>query len=132
MSKILFVLSVVVLLVWVIPNMIEYYSNVKSYETKETQLKSMALSQGIQEDAKLFDKAQFLEETKKVFETVSVEPLEDGTYEVSIVVNTAEMDKFHKFLKAISLRYKVRVDNNLMYETEADKTLKAKFTLRTL
>lgn len=132
MSKILFVLSVVVLVVWVVPNMIEYYSNVKSYETKETALKRMALSQGIQEDAKLFDKILFLEETKKLFETVLVEPLEDGAYEVVIGVNMAEMDKFHKFLKAISLRYKVRVDNNLIYETEADKMLKVKFTLRTL
>jgi len=67
-----------------------------------------------------------------LFETVLVEPLEDGAYEVVIGVNMAEMDKFHKFLKAISLRYKVRVDNNLIYETEADKMLKVKFTLRTL
>ena len=130
-SKILFIISLLVLFLWVIPSMYNYFKNVQAEESKISTLQKTASKYGIAGNAKKFDKESFIQSAEESFSKAVVEFTGDKAYDVTIEVSKDEIDTFTTFLETLSLRYLVEIAGPLKLE-EKDKIIEIKMSLREL
>ncbi|MBU1668821.1 hypothetical protein KKC13_10425 [bacterium] len=131
MSKILFLLSLVVLFIWVIPKMVNYYENVHKYEAKVKELQQIGSQYGIAGEAQPFTIELFKKDTASLSSKVIVESPEDKVYNLTMHIDKDKISNFNSFLETLSLRYLVKIDGALQFE-EKDKVLEVKMTFREL
>jgi len=131
MSKIVFLLSLIVLFTWVIPKMINYYENVHHYDSKVKALQKIASKYGIAGEAQPFTMELFKKDTASFSSKVTVVSPTEKVYNLTIFIDKDKISDFNSFLETISLRYLVKIDGALQFE-EKDKALEVKMTLRTL
>jgi len=129
LSKIVFLLSLVLLFIWVIPNMVNYYKNVQKYELKVKALKEISLKSNIEGEAKTFNSQEFKHDVEERFSKVEIHSDKDKIYQVTIEMNKDKIDEFNDFLETLSLRYLVKVNGALEF-SEQDKNLEVKMTLQ--
>jgi len=129
LSKIVFLLSLVLLFIWVIPNMVTYYKNVQKYELKVKALKEMSMKSDIEGGAKTFNIQEFKHDVEEHFSKVEIISDKDKIYQVTIEMNKDKIDEFNDFLETLSLRYLVKVNGALEF-SEKDKNLDVKMTLQ--
>lgn len=129
LSKILFVLSLVVLFIWVIPKMVNYYENVHQYEIKVKELEKISAQHDVTEEAKPFNLELFKQETAILSSNVLVESPEEKVYNLTIYLDKDKISNFNNFLKTLSLRYLVKIDGALRFE-EKEKVLEVKMTFK--
>ncbi len=120
MTAIWFVVSLLVLLLWVIPTMVSYYKNQKIYNQKVEILNTLDHREGAQLEAKPFHSEVFRLDAEKYFDKVEVTSVANDKYEVLIHLNKVKLDAFYDFLKNLSLNYAVSIDDNLIYEDNND------------
>jgi Na+-transporting methylmalonyl-CoA/oxaloacetate decarboxylase gamma subunit len=123
MTKVWFVLSLLVLILWVIPNMVSFYKNESLYKQKATELNELDKRENSQLDAKSFHSEVFKTDAEEQFEKVEVVSISDNRYRVTILLLKESLSKFHNFLKNISLNYQISVEDTVIYE-EVDKHMR--------
>jgi len=129
LSKIVFLLSLVLLFIWVIPNMVNYYKNVQKYELKVKELKKLSMKSDINGEAKIFNSQEFKHDLEERFSKVEIASDKDKIYQVTIEMSKDKIDEFNDFLETLSLRYLVKVNGALEF-SEQDKNLEVKMTLQ--
>jgi len=130
-SKILFALSLVILLAWVIPTMVNYLKNVKAQEEQIIQLTKSSSKYGITENAKNFNKDSFIEDASKNVSKASVKFLDDKSYAIQLEVEKDKINNFNTFLETLSLRYLVKIVSPITFK-EQDKLIEIKMTIQEL
>jgi len=131
LSKIIFLLSLILLFIWVIPNMVSYYQNVQKYEVKAKELKNIAMKANIEGEAKRFNPEDFQYDLEEFFSRVEVTSETENIHQVTIEIGKDKIDEFNDFLETLSLRYLVKVNGALEFR-EQDKNLEVKMTLQSL
>ena len=127
-SKILYLLALVLLLVWVIPTMLNYYSTLNTYETSREEIQQTAAKYSISKDAENFSVDAFKKETESLFSKVTVTPLEMDKYSVNIQMKREDIEKFHTFLDTVALKFLVQIETPLKFESK-DNNIKVKMIL---
>lgn len=127
-TKILYVLALVLFLVWVIPSMVSYYSNVNKYESNMKEIRQLSSKHGLSSNAQVFSVDTFKERTETLFTRVSVEEKGNNKHNVTIRMKREDIKAFHTFIETLSLRYLVQIVGALEFEENED-ILTAKFTL---
>ena len=127
-TKIWFVISLLVLLIWVIPNMVSYYKNQKLYSQKTLQIEQLDKRES-RLDAKNFHSEVFRADAEQYFDKVEVVSAPENSYKVTILFSKEALPKFHLFLKDISLNYKVSIEDNIIYK-EVNKSINADIVVK--
>ena len=129
-SKIIFVLSLVILFVWVIPTMVNYFKDVKVQEKQIADLQKNSSKYGISiEDTKKFTKESFIQDALTNVSKASVESIDDKSYAIRLEVDKDKIDNFNKFLETLSLRYLVKITSPITFK-EKDKLIEVKMTIQ--
>jgi len=121
-TKIWFIISLLVLLLWVIPNMVSYYKNQKIYTQKLSQIEELDKREN-RLDVKKFHSEVFKTDAKKYFDKIEVTSASNNTYKITLLFKKEALPKFHSFLKDISLNYKVSVEDKILYR-EVNKSMR--------
>ncbi|MCK4441102.1 MAG: hypothetical protein KAU90_03790 [Sulfurovaceae bacterium] len=121
MTKILFVVSLLLLFLWVIPTMISYYKNEKIYNQKSSELEKLDTRE-VNSEVKRFHTEVFKIDAETYFDKVSVTSIPNNKYKIIINFIKDDLPKFHAFLRDLSLNYRVSIDDNLIYK-DVNKSL---------
>jgi len=127
-TKILYILALILFFAWVIPSMVNYYSNVNKYEKSVKEIEKISSKYALTSEAKPFTIDAFKESTKVLFSKVDVNPISTNRYEVSIKMKREDIKSFHTFVETLSLRYLVQIEGALEFEAN-DDDIEAKMTL---
>ncbi|CAA6819371.1 MAG: Unknown protein [uncultured Sulfurovum sp.] len=130
-SKILYLIAIILFIAWVIPMMSSYYSSVNKYEQNTQELKSISEKYGINTTAKIFSEALFKKEAELLFSKVSIKNLGDKKYLTNISIKREDLKTFHTFIASISLKYYVKIHGDLDF-TMDDTSVNVKMTLEAL
>ena len=130
-TKILYLLAVILFLAWVIPAMIGYYSKVNEYQSNVQKIEQSVTKHGLENNTKKFNIAEFKQNTELLFDAVDVKSLSNKKYNVTIKMKKEDITKFHDFLEKVSLRFYVQVVGALEFNTK-EKEVEVKMTLLTL
>jgi hypothetical protein len=114
-TKILFIISLLLLFLWVIPTMVSYYKNEKLYNQKVVELEKLDTRE-ITSQAKAFHAEVFKIDAENYFDKVTVTSIPNNKYKIDIILKKESLPKFHSFLKDLSLNYKVSLEDKLIYE----------------
>jgi len=120
MTKLLYLLSIIVFVLWVIPQMKAYYTNINKYEKNLQALENISSNYGLELHTKKFSKALFQQNSELLFEKVTVEDSSNNTYLVNIKLKKEDLKSFYTFIETISLRYYVEIDENLEFKIDDD------------
>ena len=127
-TKIFYIFAFILFIAWVIPSISSYYNNVSTYKKNIKELKNVSLKQGIETQAKEFSENDFLKDTQLLFAQVGLESLGEKKYELTVKMKQEDLKKFRTFIETISLRYYVKLDDNLVF-TVKDQMITAKMQL---
>lgn len=131
-TKFIYFLSVIALLIWTIPNVVNYYKNLKSYKLKEKKLNYVYHKHHIVSKAQEFRLDSFKKSTNAIFSDVSIKQKKEQEYEVLIEVGKDKLDSIYTFIKTISLNYLVSIkDTELKFE-DKKQLIAVTFTLEKL
>ncbi len=114
-TKFLFIVSLLLLFLWVIPRMLSYYKNEKLYNQKVTELEKLDTRE-INSDAKIFHAEVFRIDAETYFDKVTVKSIPNNKYKINITFKKDALPRFHSFLKDLSLNYRVALDDKLIYK----------------
>jgi hypothetical protein len=127
-TKVWFIISLLGLLLWVIPNMVSYYKNQKIYSQKVSQIEKLD-SRDNRIDTKDFHSEVFREDAEEYFDKVEVVSTSDNSYNVTLLFTKETLPKFHLFLKDMSLNYSVSIKDNIIYK-EVNKSISANIVVK--
>jgi hypothetical protein len=112
--------------------MLNHYQNIKSYDTKKSELEEIYLKYNILDKAKKFNLEVFKKESESIFSDVQVEPIEGNEYRVTLQVDKNKIQKINSFIESLSLHYLVKVkDSELKFE-EKNQVIEVQFILEKL
>jgi len=127
-TKILYILALILLFVWAVPAVIDYYSSVSKYEKSAKEIKSVSSKYALNTNAKPFSIEAFKESTKVLFSKVNINSADNNRYNVSIEMNREDIKSFHTFIETLSLRYLVQIEGALEFNAN-DDDIEVKMTL---
>jgi hypothetical protein len=128
-SKIIFVISLVILFAWVIPSMVHYFKSVQAQEEQATELQANFSKYGIASgNTKKFNKESFIQDVLNRVGKASVEPLGDKSYTLKLEVDKDKISDFNTFLETLSLRYLVKITSPIIFK-ERDKHIEVTMTI---
>jgi uncharacterized protein YaeQ len=131
-TKLLFIGSLLLLFVWVIPKMVTHYQNIKSYESKKNELEETYHKYNIVDKAQKFTLESFKKETESIFSDVHVESQSEHEYMVTLQVDKNKIKKINNFIESLSLRYLVKVKESELKFEEKKQVLEVQFILEEL
>ena len=131
-TKLLFIGSLVLLFVWVIPKMVTHYQNIKSYESKKNELDETYRKYNIVDKAQKFTLESFKKETESIFSDVRVKTQAEHEYKVTLQVDKNKIKKINNFIESLSLRYLVKLKENELKFEEKEHALEVQFILEEL
>ena len=129
MTKVWFVVALLILLLWVIPTMVSFYKKQKIYDTKIQELQVLDKREGVHSEAKAFHIGVFKKDVEKYFSAVKVASIANNAYEVEILMEKSQISTFNSFLKKISLDYAIAIEDNLLFK-EIDDSMSVKMVLK--
>ncbi len=130
-TKLLYLLALLLFIVWVIPQMSNYYTNVNKYEQNKQKIDALSLKYGLSSEAQIFTEQAFKTNSELLFSKVDIIHLHDKTYVAHIQMKKDKLDTFHTFLESLSLKYYVQIKDTLEFTTE-DEIITIKMTLEAL
>ena len=130
--KLLFIGSLVLLFVWVVPKMLNHYQNIKSYDSKKSELEETYRKYNIVDKAQKFSLEVFKKETESIFSDVRVESKEGNEYRVTLQVDKNKIQKINSFIESLSLHYLVKVKNSELKFEEKNQVIEVQFILEEL
>ena len=116
MTKILFVVSLLILFLWVIPTMVSFYKKQKIYNSKVQELNVLDKREGIRLKAKAFHVGVFKKDAERYFSSVEVNSIANNAYDIEIIMEKSQISTFNSFLKKISLEYIISIEDNLRFK----------------
>lgn len=128
---ILYLLALILFVVWVLPKMGNYYSNVNKYEKSSQELRTIALEYDLPQGTQPFSGEAFKKDTELIFSKVDIEAHADNIYTAKIVMKKEDLKTFHTFIDSIALRYYVQLNDSIEYTTEAE-VINVKMILKAL
>jgi hypothetical protein len=131
-TKIIYSITLLLLLVWVTPSAIGYYKNLESYDLKRATLQKIGFKYNITEEAKPFVIEEFKKENSSLFSALEVEIISNDTYSVVGTIDKSKVNKFNNFIESLSLHYLVKLKDNELLFDEKDELLEVKFSLKEL
>jgi len=127
--KLLFITSLVLLFVWVIPKILNHYENIKSYDIKKNELEERYRKYNIADKAQKFSLEAFKKEAESIFSDVLVESKEGNEYMVTLQVDKNKIEKMNNFIENLSLHYLVKVKNSELKFEDKKQLLEVQFIL---
>jgi hypothetical protein len=129
-SKVIFIISLIILFVWVIPTMVNYFKSVQAQEQQVAELQKNSSKYGIAAgDTKKFNEESFIQDALDNVSKASVVSLDDKSYALRLEVEKAKIGDFNTFLETISLRYLVKITSPITFK-EKDKFIEVKMTIQ--
>jgi hypothetical protein len=129
MTKIWFVVSLLILLLWVIPTMVSFYKKQKIYDAKVEELKVLDKRDAVHSETKPFHAGMFKKDAERYFSSVAVDSIANNEYEVEIVMDKSKISTFNSFLKKISLDYAISIEDTLLFK-EINDSMSVKMVLK--
>lgn len=129
LTKLLFVLSLLILLLWVIPTMVSFFKNQKLHAQRVTTLEKLDNRENNNLSTKPFHAEVFKVDAGEYFDKVEVVASSDNRYKITLQFQKENLSKFHTFLKNISLNYRVSLEESITYK-EINKSMSVGFTVR--
>ena len=130
-TKVLYLLALLLFILWVIPSMVSYYSDMEHYKGSQREISKLASKYGVNSNTQLFTKKLFEKNTEKIFENVTVTKLDEKRYIIQIEMKREDLKNFHNFIDTLSLRYYIQIDGELKFEAK-DDVVDASFTVSKL
>jgi len=130
-TKVLYLLSLLLFILWVIPSMVSYYSDMEHYKGSQQEIAKLSSKYGVDGQTQPFSKELFQKNTEKIFEKVIVQNLDEKRYSIEIEMKREDLKNFHNFIDTLSLRYYVQIEGELKF-TAKDDTVNAFFTISKL
>jgi len=130
--KLLFIVSLVLLFVWVVPKILNHYQNIKSYDIKKNELEETYRKYNIVDKAQKFTLEAFKKEAESIFSDVSLKSKEGNEYKVTIQVDKNKIEKINSFIESLSLRYLVKVKNSELKLEDKNQVVEVQFILEEL
>jgi uncharacterized membrane protein YhiD involved in acid resistance len=132
MTKLLFIGSLALLFVWVVPKVANYYQNIKSYNSKKSELEESYRKYNIADKAEKFTVESFKKEAEAIFSDVNVKPESEHEYRVTIQVDKNKLQTINRFIESLSLHYLVKIKNNELTFEDKEPLIEVKFILEEL
>ncbi len=132
MTKLWFLISLLVLGLWVVPTMVSFYKNQKIYNTKTALLNSLDHREGAQLEAKPFHSEVFRQDAEEYFDKVEVSSVENDDYEVIVHVKQQDLNTFHTFIKNLSMDYAIKIENEELIYRDINGTMSVKMIVKPL
>ena len=130
-TKILYLLALLLFILWVIPSMVSYYSDMEQYKGSQQEIAKLSSKYGVDVDTQLFSKELFQQHTETIFEKVTVENLNEKRYRIDIEMKQEDLKNFHNFIDTLSLRYYVQIEGDLKFKAK-DDSVNASFVISKL
>ena len=130
-TKILYLLALLLFIAWVIPTMLSYYSNMERYQDSKQEISKLLSKYKIDRETQPFTKELFQQTTESIFDKVVVKRLDSNRYHIDIEMKREDLKNFHNFIDTLSLRYYVQIDGELKFEAKED-TVYASFIVSKL
>ena len=130
-TKVLYLLALLLFILWVIPSMVSYYSDMEHYKGSQREIAKLASKYGVDEDTQRFSKELFQQNTESIFEKVVVKKLDEKRYNINIEMKREDLKNFHNFIDTLSLRYYVQIEGELKFKAK-DDTVNASFVISKL
>jgi len=128
-TKIFYLFALLLFLAWVVPSIMSYYSNVKTYQKSSKKIASLASQYELSTQGEKFSKASFLKYVQSRFSKATLRPLtQKNKYELTISLKPEELKKFYNFIETLSLRFRVKLKENLNFNVK-NKIITAKMQL---
>jgi len=122
----------VLLFIWVVPKIFNYYQNSKNYDNKKNELKEMYSRYNILDKAEKFSLKAFKKDAESIFSDVRVEEKEDNEYVVVLQIEKNRIKEINSFIETLSLHYLVQIkDSELKFE-DKNQMIELKFILEEL
>jgi len=129
-NKLLIIFSFLLLFLWLIPNMVNYYENLNQYNSKKSSLKEVNLKHGVTKEAQKFNSKLFKSEVSTLFKEVLVVSMSEGKHHVAVQLEKDKIKTFNSFIESLALHYFVSIENNELKFEEKNKILEVTFTLK--
>jgi len=129
-TKIIYILTFILFLAWVVPNYFNYSKNRDIYYKKMESLEKLDKRE-IPADSKKFHSELFKEDMKRYFENIkdidiSVNSLPNSKYEIRVLFPKKYLSNFLNALRDMPLNYRVYLDGDITYK-QSNKIIEAKF-----
>ncbi len=119
-TKILYLLSLLLFILWVIPSMVSYYSDMEQYKGSQQEIAKLASKYGVNDKTQTFSKELFEQNVETLFEKVTVKRVDEKRYSIDIKMKREDLKSFHNFIDTLSLRYYVQIDGELKFKAKDD------------
>jgi predicted PurR-regulated permease PerM len=129
MTKLLYLFTFLLFVVWLLPQISTYYTNVNNYQKNIQDLENISSKYGLSNKTQEFSESIFKQNTELLFSNVEIKSLSEKIYEIHITMKKEDLKSFHTFIKTISLRYYVEIKDALKFTTE-EETVKVKMTVK--
>ena len=130
-TKILYLLALLLFIVWVVPTLFSYYSNLENYQKSKQEIAQLLSKYRIEGETQPFTKELFQQNTERIFDKVVVKKLNTNQYHIDIEIKREDLKNFHNFIDTLSLRYYVQIDGELKFKAK-DDTIHASFVVSKL
>jgi len=130
-NKLVYLLAIIILIAWVVPNIITYINNMEGYKEHNQELQKASSKYAITAPTKAFSPTVFQEEIKPLFSKVNITELGQKKYEVAIQIKKEDLKKLKGFIETISLRYYVEIIQPLKLDAK-EETINLKMMLKAL
>ena len=119
-TKILYLLALLLFILWVIPSMVSYYSDMEHYKGSQQEIAKLASKYGVDGKTQPFNKELFQQKVETLFEKVTVKELDEKRYSINIKMKREDLKSFHNFINTLSLLYYVQIDGELKFKAKDD------------
>lgn len=130
-TKLVYLLTIIILIAWVIPTALTYISNMDGYKQSNEEFKKASSKYAITAPTQAFSRKIFMEETKPLFSKVDIKELGEKKYEVHIQIKKEDLKKLKGFIETISLRYYVEIIQPLELDAQ-EEIINLKMRLKAL
>ena len=128
-TKLLYLVAFILFLVWVLPIIKSYYTNVNTYKTNMQEIKSLSSLHGLSTETQKFSESLFKKNTESLFSKVELNNLGENRYQVNITMKKEDLKSFHTFIETLSLQYYVEIKNDIKFTTQ-NEFINAQMTLK--
>ena len=130
-TKVLYLFALLLFILWVIPSMVSYYSDMEQYKGSQREIAKLSSKYAVDADTQRFSKELFQQNTETIFEKVTVKKLDENRYSIDIEMKREDLKNFHNFIDTLSLRYYVQLEGELKFKAK-DDTVNASFVISKL
>ncbi len=117
-TKLIYLLTLVLFISWVIPTIFSYMSDLNEYKERTQAFNNISSRYAITTESKIFSEVNFKADTKALFSQVSVKELGEKNYKINIKMKQENLKSFKSFLETLSLRYYVKVTQPLEFNVK--------------